>query len=870
MRALPTGTVTFLFTDIEGSTQLLTALGSGYPHVLGKHHELMRTAIATEGGMEVSTDGDAFFVVFTDAPSAVRAALAAQRWLSTEPWAQAVSVRVRMGVHSGIGELLGDTYVGIDVHRAARIAAAGHGGQVLVSDATRALLGSGLPADVSLRDLGEHRLKDLPSAEHIFQLRADGLAAEFPPLRSLDARRGNLPDRVTSFVGRDAEIEQLSKLLERARLVTLTGPGGAGKTRLSIETARAVGDRFRDGTWFVPLAAVRDPELVLPAIAAVLGVKERTDRTPDEALAEHLSDRNALLVLDNLEQVVAAAPKLGPLLAAAPKVRVLTSSREVLRVTGEQEFPVPPLPTDPAVDLFLQRARQVRPDFDPGQDDVDVIRRVCERLDGLPLAIELAAARIRVLSPTQILERLSDRLRLLAGGDRDLSDRQRTLRGAIEWSHELLNANEQRFFRRFGVFAARPDFAAIEAVVDRDAAADPLDLLTSLAEKSLIRRVEAAGEVRFAMLETIREYALERLAEAGEVQELRERHALYFAALAERAEPELLGTNPVRFFDSLEADHDEIRALTRWSLEANMPEVGIRACAAIWRFWQLRTHLAEGRARLTDLLAHPALAPRSAARAKALTALGGVAYWQSDMVLAGQCYEDALTLNRELGDSRAIAGSLYDLSFPLAFGGDSPRASGLQDEALARYAELGDGKQVILVREAMAVVTLMAGDLAHAREIEEHVIEEYRRQNTPFKLSDGLAFLTAVYVRQGDLTAARRALAETVKISSRIGDKLLWAINLQMGAVVYLAEGRAEHAAVLCGAYDELQRTSGPFLTPSLALGLRDPIEIAQEMLDPDTYQRLAQDGRTRRVEDLLRELLAGEAEPSAQDAAQR
>ena len=432
--------------------------------------------------------------------------------------------------------------------------------------------------------------------------------------------------------------------------MTLTGPGGAGKTRLSIETARAVSDRFHDGSWFVSLEAVRDPDLVLPAIATVLGVRERPDRTPDEALAEHLSARNSLLVLDNSSRS-SPQPAAGPLLAAAPNTRIPASSREVLRrVSGEQEFTVPPLPADPAVDLFLQRARQVRPDFDPGQEDLELIRRICDRLDGLPLAIELAAARTRVLSPAQILDRLGDRLRLLGSGDRDLPDRYRTLRGAIEWSHELLNADEQRFFRRFSVFAARPDFAAIEAVVDPNGSDDPLDLLTSLAEKSLVRRDDVAGRVQFGDADHSR-IRLERLAEAAEEQELRERHALYFAALAERVEPELLGTNPESFFDALEADHDEIRALTRWSLEADRPEVGIRACAAIWRFWRDRAHLAEGRARLTQLLAHPAVPRRGALRAKALTALGGVAYWQGDMGTTGELYEDALTLNREVGDS---------------------------------------------------------------------------------------------------------------------------------------------------------------------------------------------------------------------------
>jgi predicted ATPase/class 3 adenylate cyclase len=867
MRTLPTGTVTFLFTDIEGSTQLLTDLGDRFPAVLGKHHELIRAALASEGGIEVSTDGDAFFAVFTDAPSSVRAALAAQRTIAPTPWPDGRQVRVRMGIHTGLGTLLGDNYVGIDVHRAARIAAAGHGGQVLVSDSARALLGSGLPPDVALRDLGEHRLKDLPSAEHVFQLLAEGLASDFPPLRSLDARRGNLPDRLTSFVGRDAEIEQLSELLLRARLVTLTGPGGAGKTRLSIEAARSVRDRFRDGVWFVPLEAVQDPDLVLPAVAAALAVKERADRTSADALAEHLSDHDALLVLDNMEQVVAAGSRFAHLLAAAPRVRLLVSSREVLRVTGEQEFPVPPLPADPAVELFLQRARQVRPDFEPGPEDLETIRHICERLDGLPLAIELAAARVRVLSPGQILDRLGDRLKLLAGGDRDRTDRQRTLRGAIEWSHALLSPAEQRFFRRFGVFAARPDLDAIEAVIDPDGDADPLDLLTSLVEKSLIRRVEE-GEARFAMLETIREYASERLADAGEEDELRERHALHFAQVAERAGPELLGATPMRFLDTLEADRDEFRALTRWSLQADRPEIGVRACAAIWRLWQQRGPLAEGRARLAELLAHPALERDPVSRAKALSALGGVAYWQADLALTREVYEEALRINRDIGDSSAIAGSLYDLSFPVAIGGDASAASALQEEALALYEAAGDEERTVMVRESMGVSAMVANDLVRAREIEEAVIAAYRRLHMRFKVSDGLTVLTAIYVRLGDAAAASRALSEAIAISRPIGDRSAWATHIQMGALVSLAEDDAESAAILCGAFEELQRGSGPYLTPALGLGLRDPILVVQEQLDAETYRRLSNEGRARPVDEVLRDLEL-RAPRSVEDASQ-
>ncbi|HEY7599106.1 MAG TPA: adenylate/guanylate cyclase domain-containing protein, partial [Candidatus Limnocylindrales bacterium] len=416
---LPTGTVTFMFTDIEGSTRLVQALGERYPPLLARHHALLRAAISGAGGVEVSTEGDAFFAAFDSAAAAIAAAVSAQRALAAEEWPADAPVRVRMGLHSGAGETLDQTYVGLDVHRAARIAAAAHGGQLLLSDATRALAGT-LPAGLELRDLGEHRLKDLAAPERLFQVAIDGLADQFPPLRTLDARRGNLPAPPTSFLGREADVERVSALLGDSRLVTLTGPGGTGKTRLSIEVATRLAGGFPGGAWFVALEAVRDPALVLPEVAATLGVVEQPGQPIETALAARLAEQPTLLVIDNLEQVVAAGPALGRLIAAAPALRVLGSSREPLRVSGEQEYPVPPLADEPATLLFIERAQLITPGFMPAGATLEAVREIGRRLDGLPLAIELAAARIRVLTAEQIRDRLGESLRLLAGGARDM------------------------------------------------------------------------------------------------------------------------------------------------------------------------------------------------------------------------------------------------------------------------------------------------------------------------------------------------------------------------------------------------------------------------------------------------------------------
>ncbi len=557
MPELPTGTVTFLFTDIEGSTRLLRELGEDYGALQDEHARIIRAAVASEGGVEVRTIGDAFFVVFPTAAAALRAAAAAQRALAPTAWRGGQTLRVRMGLHTGEGELGGDDYLGVDVNRTARIAAAGHGGQVLLSEATRVLGTNDLPEGVTVRDLGPHRLKDFAEPQAIHQLVIDGLPADFPPLRTLDVPT-NLPPDLTSFVGRADELLAVEQALEASRLVTLTGPGGSGKTRLALRAAADLAEHFPGGVFFVDLSAITEARLVPDAIAEAVGTGEQGPRSVLETLGLELRDRTMLLVLDNLEQVLDAAPWIGTLLATLPKLRVLATSRGPLRIRGEHELPIPPLglpaagaPIGPedaqgfeAVRLFLDRATAIDPGFTLTPQNAPAVVEICRRLDGLPLAIELAASRLRILAPEAMLERLDRALPWLGGTSRDLPARQRTLRGAIGWSYDLLSESVATLFRRLCVFAGGCSLDAATAVGDPEGEleVDPLDGVEALLDGGLLRRrTTPGGEIRFDTLQTVREFGLERLAEAGEGPAIRDRHAAYLLASAEAAEPDSRG-----------------------------------------------------------------------------------------------------------------------------------------------------------------------------------------------------------------------------------------------------------------------------------------------------------------------------------------
>jgi predicted ATPase/class 3 adenylate cyclase len=584
---LPTGSVTFLFTDIEGSTRLLHDLGAErYARSLAEHRRMLREAFGAHGGVEVDTQGDAFFVAFANARAALAAARQAQQALSADP------IHVRMGVHTGRPLLTDEGYVGVDVHKAARICSAGHGGQILVSEQTKIAAGHG-----DLRSLGLHRLKDLTAPEPLYQVGE----AEFPPLKSLN--QSNLPEQPTPFAGRERELAEVLHMLRRGdvRLLTLTGPGGSGKTRLAVQAAAEMVEEQEHGVWWVGLQAVRDPGLVVPTIASTIGAAGD--------LAAHVARRRMLFLLDNLEQVVDAAPDLGRLLAACPNLTLLATSRETLRLAAEHEYAVPPLAEPEALDLFLARARAVRTDFS-GNGEVGAI---CRRLDQLPLAPELAAARVKVLSPAQILERLDQRLPLLTGGPRDAPERQRTLRATIAWSHELLTAGEQLVFGRLSVFAGGWTLEAAEKVAGAD-----LDTLESLVDKSLLRFDR--DRERFTMLETIREYAAERLEESGEADETGRRHAELFLELAESAHLSAEAEYG-RSHDVVIPEQDNLRATIEWAAASERVELGLRIAVALENFWVTNDPF-EGMRRFETLLEEGGDVP-AILRARALRCYGG-------------------------------------------------------------------------------------------------------------------------------------------------------------------------------------------------------------------------------------------------------
>ncbi len=627
---LPSGTVTFLFSDVEGSTRLLTRLRGRYPEVLAEHQRLLRAAFDEHDGREVHTEGDAFFVAFVRASDAIAAAVSAQRSLAAQRWPEGVDVRVRIGVHTGQAEVRQDDYVGLDVHRAARICAAGHGGQVLISSSTRELVADALPSDVALRDLGTHRLKDLDRPEQLFQLVVGDLPADFPALASLSPGSGGasgLPPSPNRTIGREDDVQVIADRVrvDGVRLLTLTGPGGVGKTRLGLEAARAAASHFADGALFVPLAALKRPEDVPAEIVKTLATVVLSGESAEQAAERFLGAKHLLLVVDNFEHVLAAAPFIGRLLGACAALTVLATSREPLGLHAEERYPVSPLalpaPATPedadalagvdAVALFCARARARDRDFDLDDANAPAVAEICRRVDGLPLAIELAAARCGLLSPGEIAQRLDDALGALGSGARDAPARQQTLRATIDWSHELLSDAEKQCFARFAVFAGGATVPAAETITHAG-----LDTLDGLAAKNLlILRQDAHTRSRLGMLETIRAYAIERFASTADEQAIRERHYLHYLALARRhgTERALWGAGGKEHLARLDADIDNLHAALGWTIRQANAERALALAAALGCYWVMRNHYADAvdwvdqALNLPGAAAHPAL-----------------------------------------------------------------------------------------------------------------------------------------------------------------------------------------------------------------------------------------------------------------------
>ena len=827
---LPAGTVTFLFTDIEGSTRLLNELGTaGYAEALAEHRRILREAFATHGGVEVDTEGDAFFVAFPTAPGAIAAARQATDALRPGP------IRVRVGLHTGTPHVTAEGYVGPDVHRAARIAAAGHGGQVLVSATTAALLGGD-----ELRDLGEHRLKDLSAPERIYQLGAD----EFPPLKTL--RQTNLPIPATPFVGREAEVAELKRLLsgDGTRLVTLTGPGGTGKTRLALQAAADVAERFAQGVWWVPLAPLRDAGLVLETAARAIGAKDD--------VRQYIGDKHLLLVLDNFEQVVEAAGDIAGLLGSCSNLAVVVTSREPLHVGAEREYPVAPLAPSDGVDLFLARARAIRPDFEAEP----AVGEICRRLDELPLAIELAAARVRALSPAQILERLEQRLPLLTGGARDLPERQRTLRATIEWSHDLLTDDEQAAFRRLAVFRGGATPEAAEAVARTD-----LDTLQSLIDKSLLRQREG----RFWMLETIREYATERLDASGELAATRDAHLDHFLEIAERAYEERVAGES-KWFPLIMAELDNIRAALDWAAGARAEAEAQLAGAVSW-YWDWTGHELEAQRRLVAALSR--YPRRDRIRARGLTYLGWSS--QSEMAQAMAWISEALDLWRELGDVEGEALAVEALGYlHVSLAEHEPATQAFERSiALRRQA---DAPELDQAEAMLGLCRVFASehDVARLEPLANRLLELGMRHEHGSTLTMARHYLADCPLIAGDYVEAERRYRAALASARRSGQAAQCPTEL-LGVAMALA-GQGDHArAVRLAAAAYARREAFGYTGPSSIKWWREMQERhiggARARLAPDELEEAERAGRAAPFEDVLDEVLGAETRPQGATA---
>jgi predicted ATPase/class 3 adenylate cyclase len=845
--ALPSGMLAFLFTDIEGSTTLWEQHGSAMERALARHDAIMRQTLDAYGGQVFNTAGDAFHAVFTTVAEALDAALASQRALAAEAWGPIEPIRVRAALHVGTAQQRDGDYYGPPLNRVARLCAAGHGGQVLLSNAAQELVRDTLPKGAALRDLGEHRLKDLARPERIFQVVVPDLTSDFPPLRTLDSYTHNLPAQPTPLIGREAEVRDVSERMRREniRLLTLTGPGGIGKTRVALQAAADLLDDFRDGVYFVPLAPIRDPEVVTVAIAQALGVKEQGDRLLVEQIKAYLRQKRILLLLDNFEQVAAAGSLVAELLAAAPELKVMISSREVLHLYGEHEYSVPPLSVPDmrnlppierltqyeAVRLFIERAQAVRPDFTITSENAPAVAEICTRLDGLPLGIELAAARSKLFPPKALLARLDKRLALLTTGARDLPARQQTLRSAITWSYDLLDPAEQAIFTRLGVFAGGCTLEAVEAVLADDQgggegelsvyvpASTLLDGLTSLIDKSLLKQQDGLGGAsRFVMLETIHEYALERLKDSGEYGALHNRHVAYFLMLAEAAEPYFRSAMQVEWADRLECEHDNFRAALAYCVTpgelrfetadqdtsrkpqtSRLTEIGLRLAGALFWFWHRRNYLTEGRRWLDEALMRANGLGRTAARANALFGAGTLASVQGDLVTTRSRVEESVAIWREVGDKRGLALSLsYDrgLGWIALYERRVAEARALFEEGVTLWRELGDKWGLAFALWGLGAA-VWRDDLSTARPIVEESVALFRALGDRKGLAHALFQLGILAGMEANYTRASALYQEALAVGRELGDKELIVQGLGSSGGVAEAQGDYTRAMAL-------------------------------------------------------------------------
>jgi predicted ATPase/class 3 adenylate cyclase len=792
MTGPPSGTVTFLFTDIEGSTKLAREHPETWESSRSLHHQILRETIESNHGFVFQIIGDAFCAAFHKAGDALKAAFEAQQHLQSESWGDGV-IRVRMGIHTGEAELHNNEYQGyLTLSLVQRIMSAGHGGQILVSNVTENLLRGQLPKDVSLRDMGEHKFKDVPYPVRVFQVLAPGLQKEFPALRVLDESPNNLPTQLTSFIGREKEVADVKRLLANTHLLTLIGPGGTGKTRLSLQVASEVLHAYPHGVWLIELAPISDPSLVSAATLAALGLPAEVHHPAIDMLCDYLHEKEALLILDNCEHLVdACARMVDRLLHAAPKLRILASSREALGIAGEVSYRVPSLelpdvkslPTVEslnqyeAVRLFIDRAVAALPTFTVTNDNAPAVAQICHRLDGIPLALELAAAKVRALSVEQISKRLDDRFRLLTGGSRTALERHQTLRATLDWSYNLLSEREQVLFRRLSSFINGWTLEAAEFVCsdERIQSDDVFELLEQLVNKSLVVAQDWQHETRYRVLETMRQYANEKLIEAGESETLRDRHLEYFLSLAETAEPHLIRPEQLEWLDRLEAEHENMRAALEWSLGYERPEYALRLTAALGRFWDMHCYWMEGtkwldRA-LTKPMANPTLAEKTA-RAWALIREAILAEGLDDLRKMKDSAESSLALFEASSDSGGIATAKYCIGHSLIRLGLLDRAQSFFEESLAEFQKLNDPYWEMLNQHRLTMILVMKGDKSPSEIIEQN-LEQARKVGERLHLADTVYNRAELAWLNHQVNEAERYLAEADALYRDIGHRAM-------------------------------------------------------------------------------------------------